>query len=273
MLSSGKMAYTEKGKGQAILFIHGLGGNLSHWTKTMDELSNNYCCIAIDLPGYGWSEKLSETKGNQQLQFYADALNEFIKKKKINKPILAGHSMGGQVAIITALQNKNIQKLILVSSAGLETFSEKEAQLLIAATPAAVFEKQDETVIRNNFKLNFFKQPEETEQLIQDRLSIKKCSDFKLYCESVSAGVRGMLAHPVKDSLKYLTMPVLIIAGADDALIPNRYLHPSLKIENLVKESAALIPGCKIEIIEQAGHLLQFEKYKETSLAIKNFIQ
>ena len=80
MLSSGKMAYTEKGKGQAILFIHGLGGNLSHWTKTMDELSNNYCCIAIDLPGYGWSEKLSETKENQQLKFYADALNEFNKK-------------------------------------------------------------------------------------------------------------------------------------------------------------------------------------------------
>ncbi len=272
-LSFGKLAYLEKGRGQTILFIHGLGGNMSHWLKSINELSAEHKCIALDLPGYGWSDKNIDTKGKDRLQFYAAAISEFLKKKKIKKVILAGHSMGAQVAIITALQNKNVKKLILVAPAGLETFTEKEAQLLTASTPAAVFEKQDETAIRNNFKINFLQQPADAEQLIQDRLNIKTCADFKLYCETVSNGVKGMLAHPVKDSLQYLTIPVLIVFGANDGLIPNKYLHPSVKTEELAKQSAALIPNCKVVMVENSGHLVQFEKPSETNLIIKNFIQ
>ena len=272
-LSFGQLAYVEKGKGQTILFIHGLGGNLSHWLKSVQALSAKYKCIAIDLPGYGYSDKNIDTKGKDQLQFYADVVDDFIKKKKIKNVIIAGHSMGAQVAVIIALQNKNTKKLILVSPAGLEIFSEKEAQFLIASTPATFFEKQDEATIRKNFKNNFFVQPAAAEQLIQDRLHIKNCSHFKLYCETVSAGIKGMLAHPVKDSLKYLNMPVLIVFGANDMLIPNKYLHAGLKTSDLINQSGALIPSCKVEVIEKAGHMVQFEKSNEINIIIKNFIQ
>ncbi len=272
-LSSGKLAYVEKGKGKTILFIHGLGGNLSHWLKSVNELSSAYNCIAIDLPGYGWSDKNVDTKGKDRLQFYADAIAEFLKKKKIKKVMLVGHSMGGQTAVIAALQNKCVSKLILVAPAGLETFTEKEAQLLTASTPASFFEKQDEAVIRNNFKINFVEQPADVEQLIQDRLQMKRCSDFHIYCETVSAGVKGMLVHPVKDSLKYLKMPVLIVFGANDMLIPNRYLHAAVKTEELARQSAALIPNSKVEMIEKAGHMVPFEKPGAINIIIKNFIQ
>lgn len=272
-LSSGKLAYTEKGKGATILFIHGLGGNLSHWQKNVKELSASYRCIAIDLPGYGMSGKKVDTKGKDQLQFYSDVISEFLKKKKIKKVILAGHSMGGQVAVITSLQNKRVKKLVLLAPAGLETFTEKEAQLLITSTPASVFEKQEEPVIRANFKLNFFQLPADAEQLIQDRLKMKTCTDFSLYCETVSNGVKGMLAHPVKDSLQQLQVPVLILFGAKDALIPNRYLHPTMKTDELLKQSALLIPGCQTALVPDAGHLVQFEKSSEVTTIIKNFIQ
>jgi pimeloyl-ACP methyl ester carboxylesterase len=272
LLSSGKLSYVEKGNGEVILFIHGLGGNLSHWTKSVKELSAHYKCIAIDLPGYGWSDKKVDTKEIDLLQFYADVVGAFLKKKKIKKVFMVGHSMGGQVAIITALQNKSVKKLILVAPAGLETFTDKEAQFLTNATPATLFEKQDEIVIRNNFKLNFFQQPADVENLIQDRLRMKTCNDFKLYCETVSAGIKGMLVHPVKDAFKNLAIPVLILFGTNDGLIPNKYLHPSLKMDELVKQSAALISNCKIVMIENAGHLVQFEKSVETNKMIKNFL-
>ncbi|MEQ1797300.1 MAG: alpha/beta hydrolase [Lacibacter sp.] len=271
-LSSGKLAYIEKGKGKTILFIHGLGGNSSHWAKSVKELSSTNTCIAIDLPGYGWSDKQVDTKGKDQLQFYADVIAEFLQKKKIKKVILAGHSMGGQIAIITSLQNKKVKKLILAAPAGLETFTEKEAQLLLASTPPSFFEKQDESVIRNNFKLNFYQQPADTEQLILDRLKMKQCSDFILYCTTVSNGVKGMLAHPVKDSLKNISIPVLILYGANDALIPNRYLHPGLTTESIVKESAAFIKNCKVEFVPKAGHMFQFEKSSEVNNIIQQFL-
>ena len=272
-LSSGKMAYIEKGKGQTILFIHGLGGNISHWQKLVEGLSGSFRCIAIDLPGYGRSQWQINANGKDQLQFYADAVAEFLQRKKINKVILAGHSMGGQIAIILALQNKRVKKLLLIAPAGLETFNEKEAQLLITSTPGSAFEKQDEVVIRNNFKINFYQQPADAERLIQERIQLKTCTDFKLYCETVSNGVKGMLAHPVKDSLKNLSMPVLIVFGANDGLIPNKYLHPAMKTADLANQSASEIRNCKVEMIADAGHLVQFEKVAELKTVIKNFLK
>ncbi len=273
LLSTGKLAYVEKGKGKTILFIHGLGGNISHWTKSLSELSSGFKCIAIDLPGYGWSERMNEPKGRDQLQVYADAVTEFLRRKKIKKVYLAGHSMGAQVAVITALQNKRVKKLLLVSAAGLETFNERERQVLYAATASATFEKQDETIIRNNFNLNFFEQPADAEKLIQDRLRIKNCPGIKPYSETVSAGVKGMLVHPVKDSLQYLSMPVLILFGRNDALIPNKYFHPALATTALVEEAGKLIPRATVEFIDKAGHMVIFEKNSETNTIIKKFLQ
>ncbi len=272
-LTGGKLGYVEKGKGKTILFIHGLGGNIAHWTKSVDELSSGFRCIALDLPGYGWSDRITDTTGRDQLQMYADVVTEFLRRKKIKKVYLAGHSMGAQVAIITALQNRKVKKLMLVSPAGLETFSEKEREILQAATAPATFEKQDETVIRNNFRLNFFDQPADAEVLIQDRLRTRNCPTLRAYSETVSAGVKGMLAHPVKDSLQYLSMPVLILFGSNDALIPNKYFHPGLSTITLAKAAGSLAPKATVEFIEKAGHMVIFEKNAETNSIIKQFLQ
>lgn len=268
------LAYIEQGKGRSIIFIHGLGGNLSHWQKSVQALSDKFCCIAIDLPGYGHSGKTFTTGGKDQLQFYADVITEFIKQKKLKKVTLAGHSMGGQIATIVALQQPRlVSKLILAAPAGLETFTGKEATLLINATPPSTFENQNEAVIRNNFKLNFYEQPADAEALIQDRLRLKTCSDFKQYTEAVSNGVKGMLAHPVKNELPAIKQPVLIIFGENDALIPNRLLHPSLTRETLIKEAESSIKNLKTVIVPKTGHFLQFEKNTEVNNAIKDFNQ
>jgi pimeloyl-ACP methyl ester carboxylesterase len=106
-----------------------LGGNLSHFTKNVRELSSDYKVIAIDLPGYGHS--VQSISGDDPLQLYADVIAEFIKKKKLKKVALAGHSMGGQIAMIAALSHpKQIKKLILLAPAGLETFTEIRSTII-----------------------------------------------------------------------------------------------------------------------------------------------
>ena len=272
-LSFGNLAYVEKGNGQTILFIHGLGGNISHWLKSVEELSKQYQCIAIDLPGYGWSDNNVDKTNIDKLQFYVDVIKEFIVQKKLKKLVIIGHSMGGQIAVITALQDKNIEKLVLVTPAGFETFTESEGNFLINATPASYFEKQDENVIRNNFKSNFVQQPTDIEQLIQYRLDIRTCDHFKAYCETVSSGIKGMLNHPIKDSLSHLKLPVLLVYGANDLLIPNRFLHPNLKTDELFKQVSNLIQNCKIEMIPQTGHMVQFENNSSINQLIRDFIR
>lgn len=272
-LSTGKLAYTEQGKGDCIVFIHGLGGNISHWEKITALLSDNYKCIVVDLPGYGWSDKLKNPSVDDRLQVYANVIKEFLKKKKIKSYNLAGHSMGAQIATIITLQDKRVKKLMLMAPAGIETFSDKEGQFVIAATQPALLEKQEEAVIRNNFKINFVQPPLEMENLIQDRLRMKRCQDYKSYCETVSAGVKGMLSHPVKDSLQFISIPTLIVFGDKDALIPNRYFHATLKTADLGLEAARLVKKGESKLLPDAGHMLQYEKPAELSVLIKEFLQ
>ena len=273
-LSGLNMAYVEKGKGQPVVFIHGLGGNLSHWTKAVKKLSTTYKCIAVDLPGYGYSDKKFSTNDKDQLQFYADMLTEFIQKKNLKKIVVAGHSMGAQIAMILAIQQPAlISKIVLVSPAGLESFTSNEAQLMIGATPASYFEKQEESAIRSSFKQNFYELPQDAENLIQDRLRLKTCNDFTLYTEAVSNGIKGMLNHPVKSDWNEIKQPVLIIYGQNDALIPNKIFHPALTLDSLLKEAVTAMPQARQVLIANAGHMVQFEKPVETSNAIKKFIQ
>ena len=273
-LSALNMAYVEKGKGQPVVFIHGLGGNLSHWTKAVKKLSTTYKCIAVDLPGYGYSDKKFSTNDKDQLQFYADMLTEFIQKKNLKKIVVAGHSMGAQIAMILAIQQPAlISKIVLVSPAGLESFTSNEAQLMIGATPASYFEKQEESAIRSSFKQNFYELPQDAENLIQDRLRLKTCNDFTLYTEAVSNGIKGMLNHPVKSDWNEIKQPVLIIYGQNDALIPNKIFHPALTLDSLLKEAVTAMPQARQVLIANAGHMVQFEKPVETSNAIKKFIQ
>jgi pimeloyl-ACP methyl ester carboxylesterase len=188
--------------------------------------------------------------------------------------MIAGHSMGAQLAMVMAAQHPAmVKKLVLVAPAGLESFSETEAKMLINATPPAVFEKQEEAVIRYNFKQNFFEWPADAEALVLDRLRFRHCSDFTGYTQAVSNGVRGMLNHPVKKDWSKLKMPVLILFGGQDALIPNKILHPALSREQLVKEAMGQMPRARSVVIENGGHMVQFERSEATNKAIKDFLR
>ncbi len=270
-ISLRQLAYVEKGKGKTIIFIHGLGGNISHWTNNIKPLSKKFHCIALDLPGYGYSDKNMDTTIKDLLGFYADVVLEFIRKKSLKNITLAGHSMGGQIAMITAMKDQNkVKHLVLVSPAGLETFTAQEAQLLTSTTPPSVFEKQDEAAIRASFKRNFFN--DVPEKLVQERLKFKTCNDFSDYAIAVSKGVQGMLQHPVKDQLQNIKQAVLIIYGNHDGLIPNKYLHPSLSLSDVVKNGTDNIAASKSLLINNAGHLVQYEQPDELNKAIRNFV-
>ena len=75
------IAYQEKGKGKkTFLMIHGLGGNLTHWSNNFIE---NEHCIALDLPSYGLSTMRNFQTKTDLLDFYAETILAFIQKKKL----------------------------------------------------------------------------------------------------------------------------------------------------------------------------------------------
>ena len=267
-----QMAYVEKGKGRVIIFIHGLGGNISHWTKTIKELAKNYRCIAVDLPGYGYS--LTENiNSDDPLRFYADAIIQLVQKLKIKKITLAGHSMGGQIAMIAGLANPRlIQKLILIDPAGLETFTDAEHTIFLNFTTPVFFKNQDEPTIRKNYANNFYQQPADAEELIQYRLRLKHCAAFDNYTHILVNGVKGMLAHPIINDLGKIKQKVLLVFAENDQLIPNKILHPNMTYKDVIDIATKNIKNIQVKVISKAGHMLPFEQPEQLNLSIKNFL-
>jgi len=97
-----RVHYVEQGAGRPILMIHGLGGTLHHLRRPlMEAFGDGYRLIAVDRPGSGYSSRASGQDG--RLTEQARQTAELIDALGLDRPLLVGHSLGGAIALATAL--------------------------------------------------------------------------------------------------------------------------------------------------------------------------
>lgn len=266
------IAYVEVGKGkETLLFVHGLGSNLKAWRENIEGLSSRYRCIAIDLPGYG---KSSQRNYPFSMSFFARSVNDFVRKKGLKSPVLVGHSMGGQIALHATLSEPDTyQKLVLIAPAGFETFTEAERNWFATFyTPAVVKATSDEQIVRN-FELNFYDMPPSANFMIEDRMSMKADSAaYDHYCRMIPQCVLGMLDEAVFARLPEIATPALVIYGQNDALIPNKILHPALSTEQVARAGSTQLPNSQLELVAEAGHFVNFEQFAKVNQLIAAFL-
>lgn len=252
------LAYMEAGNGsKTIILIHGLGSYSQAWNMNFDELAKKYRTIAIDLPGYGKSSKKAH---DGSMTYYAETVSQLINKLNLKNVYVAGHSMGGQIAITTALlYPESIKGLILVAPAGFETFTKGQKEWFRNAMPKDLIKYTSAEAIQNNLASNFYKFPKNAEFMITDRLRMREAEDFDAYAYAVSQSVKGMVNYPVVGYLQNIEVPTLIFFGENDQLIPNRFLNPGTT-EKIAKSGATKIKNCKLIMVPKTGHFMMFEK-------------
>lgn len=265
------LAYSDQGNGEeTIIFIHGLGSYLPAWDKNIPELSKNFRCIAIDLPGYGKSTK---NPHSGLMSFYADVVMEFVNKMGLKQVTLAGHSMGGQISMVAALQHPEIVKnLILVDPAGFEEFHPGQKKWFQDVMTVNLVKLTPYEAIETNLATNFYNLPKDAHFMIKDRAAMRTASDFDNYCLAVSVSVAGMVNEPVIDKLEMLSQPTLIFFGENDNLIPNRYLNPGRTVD-IAKSGASKIKGSKLVMVPKCGHFMMFEKADVFNNEVANFLK
>lgn len=269
-VNSFKIAYTDEGDSKdVLLFIHGLGSYLKAWDRNIPELKNHFRCIALDLPGYGKSSKQIHSG---RVSFYVEIINEFIKKLNLQNVSLVGHSMGGQIVSAYVIKYPaQITKLILVAPAGFEYFNADESEIIkMIISPDLIF-KTSNNQIRLNYNSNFFNMPDEAEEMIADRITIKDDEDFYAHCTVVSNSLLGLLNEPVFDHLALITIPTLIFFGKEDLLIPNRSIHQTTTEEVAILGSSK-IKNSKLILLNECGHFLQYEKPEIYNSSVISFL-
>jgi len=113
----GFMACTTAGSGEPMLLVHGLGGDRRTWDELLDDLARHHTVIAPDLPGHGESDAPA---GDYSLGAHATALRDLLTALGHRSATVAGHSLGGGIALRFAYQfPQHLDRLALISTGGL----------------------------------------------------------------------------------------------------------------------------------------------------------
>jgi len=266
-----RMAYIDEGIGPEVLvFVHGENGYIPEWMKNIDEISQTHRCIAVDLIGYGKSSKPLETN---LLTDHSAYIAELMDSLGINRYSLAGHAMGGQIAIHHSLTYRDrIHKLMLIAPTGIETFTHVH-QRMILATPSSSVANSSQEAINANVRNNFFQYPEEAGFMITDRIAMAGDPEIEAYSHAVTSGIQGILEEPVFEQLEQIAVPTLVLFGAEDRVIPNDMYNPDLDQQQLLNKAQEIIPHAETHLIPAGGHLVMFERHDVVNALIIDFMK
>ncbi|MEK6754709.1 MAG: alpha/beta hydrolase [Bacteroidota bacterium] len=253
-----RISYIEQGSGDhTLLLVHGLASNGGFWRYNIGELAKRHRVLAVDLPGYG---KSSKGIYPYTMSFYADVLSQLLKQLGIEQVTYVGHSMGGQIGIVFSLNHTSqMEKLILVSPAGIESFSRGDGDWLKSVMTVDYVKKTTEDRMRANLALNFYSYDDKFEWMVEERARMAKAKDFEDFCYAVVRSVHGMLDEPTTKRLKDVSVPTLMIFGEKDGLIPNPILHGG-SAADIATIGVSIIPNSTLTIVPSAGHMVMMER-------------
>jgi len=206
------VSYTDTGKGTAVVLLHGFLENKTMWESFVPELSKKYRVITIDLLGHGKTQPLNYV---QTMEDNADLVLSVLSELRIRKAILAGHSMGGYVALAFADLFPNIIKgIALINS----TAKADSAERKINRDRAIVAVKQNYANFVRMSVANLFS--EDNRQRLEDEIESVKQEALKTPLQGIVASLEGMKIRKDRETLlREGKFPTLLILGKKDPVL------------------------------------------------------
>lgn len=207
-----KISYSDTGKGNAIVLIHGFLENQTMWQDLAPELCQKYRVITLDLLGHGESDCLGYVHSMEE---NADVVQAVLSKLRIRKAVFVGHSMGGYVALAFAeLYPEKIRGLVLLNSTS-KADSEERKDNRNRAIKAV---KKDYTTFVRLSITNLFS--EENREILTDEIEKVKIEALKTPIQGIVASLEGMKNRKDREVLLHLSpYPKMLILGEKDPVL------------------------------------------------------
>ena len=124
-----RIRYLQKGTGNAVVFLHGFSFNAETWVETglFDKLAGDYSVYSFDMP-YG-AKSRSDKFSAENRDEYADFLNNMLKTLDINKPILIGASISGEVTLRYLIRGYSAHAAVVVGPVGIKSLGNQLSSL------------------------------------------------------------------------------------------------------------------------------------------------
>jgi pimeloyl-ACP methyl ester carboxylesterase len=236
----------ERGDGDPLVLLHGVATSRMIWRRVIEPLAQRHRVIAVDVPGFGESAPAGPGFDLEQV---ADRLVDGLGLERFD---LVGHSLGGAVAVATAARNPEaVRRLVLVAPAGLAPRATHIAAALGHAAERvehARFALGHHLVARPRARLAMFG------FTVADAARLHP-ADARLLLDAsvgalrIAAGVRRALEADLRDDLAAAPMPVALIWGTTDRIVPFSGLEALRRLR----------PDAVVETLPAIGHIPQIE--------------
>jgi pimeloyl-ACP methyl ester carboxylesterase len=263
------VAYVEAGEGPVLLLIHGIAGTCENWREVVEPLARHHTVIAPDFPGHGASEAGS---GDYSIGALASGLRDLLLALGHERATLVGHSLGGGVAMQFAYQHPEmIERLILVSSGGLgpevspvlRAAALPGADLFISLTAGAG--QRVGSALGRGLSAVGLRPSADIAEVARGYASLEDAARRSAFLDTLRAVVGTGGQRVAAGDRLYLAeaVPVLIVWGRRDSIIPVRH----------GEEAHRSIPGSRLEVFDDVGHMPQLEAPGRFVAVLERFLR
>ncbi|MCP4425925.1 MAG: alpha/beta fold hydrolase [Chloroflexi bacterium] len=246
--------YEEKGQGEPVLLLHGLGSSTRDWELQMPALAERHRVVAVDLRGHGRSHK---PPGPYSIPLFAADIAAFIQSLNIAPAHIIGISLGGMIAFQLALDAPElIKSLIIVNSVPqmiLETFGDRlQLWRRLAIVRLLGLRRMGEFLAPR-----LFSKPEH--ELFRQQMAERWAQNDK---RAYLAATKSFVGWDVSRRLGEINYPTLVVSADED------YWPLSEK-----EAYTAQIPNAKLLIFEDSRHATPIEYADKFNTAVLKFLE
>jgi len=251
----------ESGQGEAVLFINGLGADLSIWSLQQAELSRGYRVILYDHRGTGLSDRPAD---GYDLETLARDVDGLLRALDVPRAHLVGHSMGGLVAQLVALNHPaRVQSLVLAATS---VRAPKMAHVGLHLWPDVLEKLGGEAFIDLMIAQNYTHGYVESNYryiLLLRQLLKKHLSEVPIDPDTLRRMIRAILRVDTSPNLSRIGVPALVIVGDQDIVFPPYQ----------VAELARGLPQAEFAVLEASAHNLMLEAPVAFNARVRTFLE
>jgi 3-oxoadipate enol-lactonase len=251
-INGARFYYEEHGKGPALVFAHGAGGNHLSWWQQVPVFSRKYRCVTFDHRGWG----LSVDGQDAGPAAFVEDLRALLDRLGIERTALIAQSMGGLTCLgFTIAYPQRVSALIMANTfAGMRREVWLAADEELRAVARAVWDRRRRDGVKRALAPGFARNDREKAFLYKQIRLLNEDGPNQLQTEERVLRLRALERDPEvapgREALAAIAAPVLFIGGEHDEVMP-----PSL-----MEVACGLIPGARMVLVPGAGHSVYFEQ-------------
>lgn len=264
-----RVSYVDVGTGPVLLLIHGLGHSIHGWRKNIGPFARaGYRVMAIDLPGFGFSDQPDE----YSLDLYTSVVREWLDLHCIDRAVVVGNSMGGLIsAAFAGVAADRVAAAVLVDPAGFGREHSWLFRIAAALAPASrrlvMRQKITERRVRRSLRYVYHNPGLVEDDEVARIIHFASQPGFRRAVATIGArgmGWRGMRPGFGLGALpESIEVPTLIIWGEQDRLVPVSHAH----------QVRARLRDSELTVFENCGHCPMMEVPSAFNARVLRFVR